>query len=175
MQQKQVINAGDWVKAHVSLFLADKSVADSTKTRGEHCVIRLGMGDFSEAFESQLIGEPLGETVRFSLPAVDAFGEHDAEQMHKMERSVFDAMATTSAAVGETKANEDPSNLEISEGLIVAFAQPNGGTVLGVVKAFDEQSVTVDFNHPLAGQTITFEIELLGIQPKSESKEDESC
>ena len=55
------------------------------------------------------------------------------------------------------------SELKLEEGMIVAFAQPNGAEVPGIVRSIAGDSVTVDFNHPLAGQTVIFDVEIVDV------------
>jgi FKBP-type peptidyl-prolyl cis-trans isomerase SlpA len=55
--------------------------------------------------------------------------------------------------------------MELSEGLMVSFQDAARTELPGVVKAFDDNQVTVDFNHPLAGKTLTFEVEIIDVKP----------
>ena len=54
-------------------------------------------------------------------------------------------------------------DLNLEEGMIVAFSQPDGSEVPGIVRSLAGDSVTVDFNHPLAGQTVIFDVEILDV------------
>ena len=55
--------------------------------------------------------------------------------------------------------------MELSEGLLVIFNDAASSEMPGIVKAFDDRQVTVDFNHPLAGRELTFEVEILEVKP----------
>jgi FKBP-type peptidyl-prolyl cis-trans isomerase SlpA len=55
-------------------------------------------------------------------------------------------------------------NMELSEGLLIIFNDAANTELPGVVKAFDDDQVTIDFNHPLAGKTLTFEVEILEVK-----------
>jgi FKBP-type peptidyl-prolyl cis-trans isomerase SlpA len=55
------------------------------------------------------------------------------------------------------------ADMELAEGLVISFADANQSELPGVVSSFDEQEVVVDFNHPLAGQTLAFKVEILSV------------
>ena len=57
------------------------------------------------------------------------------------------------------------AGMELSEGLMVSFQDAARTELPGVVKTFDDNQVTVDFNHPLAGKTLTFEVEIIDVKP----------
>jgi len=77
----------------------------------------------------------------------DAFGYPDEENIHSMPRSDF-----------------DPS-VKLEPGLIIEFTTPSGETTPGAITAVETDTVTVDFNHPLAGHNIRFEVEILDVKP----------
>ena len=54
--------------------------------------------------------------------------------------------------------------MPLSEGLLIIFQDAAKGELPGVVKAFDEQQVSIDFNHPLAGKPLTFEVEIIEVK-----------
>jgi len=130
------------VLADITIKLKDGSIADSTKASGKPSWLIMGDGSFSEAFEAYLIDKHVGDNLVFELPADDAFGASDPDQIHFMDISQF------------------PQDIELKEGAIIAFDQPDGGKVPGVIRNVQGGSVKVDFNHPLAGETIIFEIEI---------------
>ena len=130
------------VLADITIKLKDGSIADSTKTSGKPSWLVLGDGSFSTAFEEYLIDKTVGDNLVFELEAADAFGLSNPDQIHFMDISQF------------------PQDIELKEGSIIAFDQPDGGQVPGVIRSVEGGSVKVDFNHPLAGETIIFEIEI---------------
>ncbi len=139
------------VFAHISIFLSDGSVADSTKTTGKPSVIHIGTGSVSSAMEQQLISIPVGETRKFTLQASDAFGDVEPNLIHFMDLHQF------------------PADVKLEEGTVMAFDQPNGSQLPGIIREVQGHSVKVDFNHPLAGQAVTFEVELLSFDNPPES------
>jgi FKBP-type peptidyl-prolyl cis-trans isomerase SlpA len=56
------------------------------------------------------------------------------------------------------------ADLSIEEGMILAFAQPDGSEIPGIIRSVAGDSVTVDFNHPLAGQTVIFDVEIVDVK-----------
>jgi len=140
----QVITSSSEIIFHVTMKLSDGSAADSTKVNNKPAKLTLGDGSLSPAFEAKLIGLTANETTEFTLPASDAFGEVNPDNIYHLERSRFDA-----------------DSLEV--GAIISFEQQNGAELPGVVREIAGDSVTIDFNHPLAGQVVTFDIEILNV------------
>lgn len=131
---------------HFTIKLADGSVADSTQIHGKPAKLKMGDGSLTPNFEACLLGLNEGDSHRFELGPDDAFGPVNPNNIHHMERSRFAA------------------DMVLEEGAIVAFTQPNGTEIPGIVRDVAGESVTVDFNHPLAGQQVTFEVEILTVE-----------
>ncbi|MCH2057739.1 MAG: FKBP-type peptidyl-prolyl cis-trans isomerase [Thalassotalea sp.] len=131
--------------AHITMKLSDGSAADSTKVNNKPAIINMGDQSISPAFEAQLIGMKAGESKEFTLVAKDAFGDKNPDNIHFVDINKFDA--DTPAKVGS----------------ILTFTTP-GGEVPGMVTEVSGTSVTVDFNHPLAGQDVTFVIDIVEIE-----------
>ncbi|MFD2168094.1 FKBP-type peptidyl-prolyl cis-trans isomerase [Thalassotalea euphylliae] len=131
--------------AHITMKLSDGSAADSTKVNNKPAIINMGDQSISPAFEAELIGMQAGESKEFTLEAKDAFGEKNPDNIHYVDIAKFDA--DTPAKVGS----------------IITFTAP-GGEVPGMVTEVSGNSVTVDFNHPLAGQAVTFVIDVVEIK-----------
>jgi len=141
----QVIEKNSSIVAHITMKLSDGSAADSTKVNNKPAKINLGNNTISPAFEAEIIGLSVGDTKEFTLAAKDAFGETNPDNLHYVEKSRF---------------NEDaPAEV----GNIITFTQPGGVELPGMVKEISGDSVTVDFNHPLAGQEVTFVLEIVEI------------
>lgn len=129
---------------HFDLKLSDGSAADSTRVNNKPAKLRMGDGSLTANFEKCLLGLQAGDKKEFSLAAEDAFGLVNPDNIHHMDRSRFDA--------------------DISPGMIMAFSQPNGAELPGIIRDIAGDSVTVDFNHPLAGQSVVFAVEIIDIQ-----------
>lgn len=132
------------ILVHITMKLSDGSAADSTKVNNKPAKIIMGDNSISPAFEAELIGMSIGEKKEFTLAAKDAFGETNPDNIHYMDIDKFSA--------------EVPAQV----GNIITFSQP-GGELPGMIKEINGNSVTIDFNHPLAGQTVTFVIDLVDI------------
>jgi len=143
------IGAHSHLTLHYRLMLAERDVDIISTFGGKPATLQLGIGQLAEPLERCLIGLVEGERRRFSLPPGEAFGPRNPELLQRLSRSVFDAH-TTSGTVYEP-------------GDLVELPAPGGGRYAGVVKEISEQSVLFDFNHPLAGQAIDFEVEILGV------------
>lgn len=132
---------------HFTLKLTDGSTAESTRNNGKPALFRLGDGSLSNRLESHLIGLPVGGKAAFALDAEEAFGAVSPDLIQYFSRRDF-------AAAGEPEI-----------GAIMLFSAMDGNEMPGVIRAISGDSITVDFNHPLAGQTIHFDIEVLEIDP----------
>ena len=130
--------------AHITMKLADGSAADSTKVNKKPAKIIMGDASISPAFEAQLIDMSAGDSKEFTLAAADAFGEPLPENIHYMDIGKF--------------SEEAPAKV----GNIITFSQP-GGELPGMIKDVSGTSVTIDFNHPLAGQEVTFVIDVVEV------------
>ncbi|MBL1376854.1 FKBP-type peptidyl-prolyl cis-trans isomerase [Zobellella iuensis] len=130
---------------HFTIKLEDGSVADSTQLHGKPARLQMGDGSLTPNFEACLLGLEAGAKKRFELGPDDAFGAVNPDNIHHMERSRFAA------------------DMELEEGAILSFTQPNGAEIPGIVRGVAGDSVTVDFNHPLAGHNVTFEVEILAV------------
>lgn len=139
------------VLVHFTLKLEDGSMAESTRNNGKPALFSLGDGSLSEGLESHLLGLTVGEKKSFSLTADDAFGQSSPDLIQYFSRRDF------------TQAGEP----EI--GAIMLFSGMDGNEMPGVIREISGDSITVDFNHPLAGQTIHFEVEVLEIDPVLEA------
>ena len=118
---------------------------------GKPATLSLGTGELSPAVEACLVGLEEGVRSTFELPAGDAFGERKPEMQQWLARKVLTQMG-------------DPLET-YRAGDVVQFPTPDGqGQFAGVVlQVRDDQAVQFDFNHPLAGQPVTFEVQLIGV------------
>ena len=140
------ISPGSTVTLHLSLTLEDGTVADST-FEGEPFTFVMGDGTLVSGLELALYGLYPGDTQRLELTPEQAFGLRDPQHVHQMPRSAF------------------TENFKLAPGVIVGFETPEGEELAGAVLALDADSVTVDFNHPMAGHSITFEVEIIEVVP----------
>ncbi|MFC6439167.1 FKBP-type peptidyl-prolyl cis-trans isomerase [Bowmanella sp. JS7-9] len=140
-----VIGPGSQVVLHFDLKLTDGSAADSTRVHNKPAKLTMGDGNLTEGFERCLLGLKQGDKKEFTLTPEQAFGQPNPDNIHHMDRSRFGGDA--------------PAEV----GMIIAFTQPDGAEIPGIIRDVTGHSVTVDFNHPLAGQTVIFAVEILEV------------
>ncbi|MDT0501741.1 MULTISPECIES: FKBP-type peptidyl-prolyl cis-trans isomerase [unclassified Halomonas] len=139
------IDEGMEVTLHFTLKLEDGTVVDSTRDKAP-ATFQLGDGNLPPGFEHPMKGMSAGESATFEITPEHAFGQHNPQNIQRLKREDF---------------GEEP--LEI--GTVMSFADPAGGELPGVISAIEEEQVDVDFNHPLAGRTLTFEVEIIDVVP----------
>jgi len=135
---------GNTVKIHYTGTLADGSVFDTSQER-EPLQVVIGGGSLIPGFEKALLGMTEGDSKVVTIDADDAYGAPQADLIYKVER------------------NEIPSDISVDVDAILMATDSDGNDVRLMVRAVDEVSVTLDANHPLAGQDLTFDIELVEI------------
>lgn len=112
--------------------------------------LSLGTGELSPAVEQRLLGLEEGTHATFELPAGEAFGERNPEMQQWVAKALL-------AQLG------DPDE-QYHAGDVVQFPTPDGsGSYAGAVMETSDTAVRFDFNHPLAGQPVTFEVRLIGV------------
>jgi len=147
---RKTIVPGTQVTLHFSLLLADGREVDTTR-RGKPVTCVIGDGNLPPAFEQVLLGLQPADDAQFEIAASDAFGPRREENLRWFPKSRF-------------------AGMELEPGLVVSFAEP-GGELPGVVAVIGEESVQVDFNHPLAGQDLVFDVSIIAVGDHS-SPED---
>ena len=141
------------VLVHFTLKLEDGSTAESTRANGKPALFRLGDGSLSAALEQALLGLKAGESKQFTLAPEEAFGSVSPDLIQYFSRRDF----------------IDAGEPEV--GAIMLFTGMGGSEMPGVIREVSGDSITVDFNHPLAGHRIQFDIEVLEIDPALEAND----
>jgi FKBP-type peptidyl-prolyl cis-trans isomerase SlpA len=143
------IQAGSFLTLHYRL--AGPDGADVINTfGGKPATLSLGTGQLSPALESRLIGLAEGAHQAFDLPAGDAFGPRNPELLQRVRLSLLHEIGDADATYGP--------------GDVVQFPTPDGqGTYSGVVREQGPDWLLFDFNHPLAGHAVRFEVRVLGV------------
>ena len=118
---------------------------DSSYERNEPISFVLGSGQMISGFDTAVDGMSVGETKTVTLTPEEAYGDVNPEAKTTFPKSGF------------------PEGIEVKVGMRVPLRAPNGQTVIGFLTEEHEDTVTVDLNHPLAGQTLQFEIELVEV------------
>lgn len=146
MNEQTVIGDNSQVVMHFSIKLEDGSAADSSRVHGKPARFRMGDGNLTANFEKHLLGLQAGDEREFVLEPDEAFGQPLEANIYQLDRSKF--------------SDETPAEV----GSIIAFTQPDGRELPGIVRKVADNTVTIDFNHPLAGQRIVFAVEILSVE-----------
>jgi FKBP-type peptidyl-prolyl cis-trans isomerase SlpA len=129
---------------HFSLTLEDGTVAEDS-FNAEPLQFTMGDGSLNEGLELGLYGMQAGDEEILHMSPEQTFGFHDPDNIHEMARSDFDA------------------DMPLEEGMIIAFNTPAGDELPGMIKQVLTDTVTVDFNHPLAGHDLIYRVKILDI------------
>ena len=143
------VQAGSFLTLHYRLAGPAGDVINTFHEKP--ATLSLGAGELSPAMEERLIGLPEGAHTRFELAPGEAFGERNPDMIQWLARKELDAMG-------------DPQE-RYAVGDVIHLPTPDGqGQFAAVVQAVrDDGALRLDFNHPLAGQPVTFEVEVIGI------------
>lgn len=151
----ETVENGLFVSVEYKGTFGNGDVFDSSEG-GRPLEVLIGEGQVIKGFESAMMGMKLNEKKTFTLEPVDAYGDRDEELMHTFLRS------------------EVPPEMNPQEGETILLSTPDGEQIPAhIVEASDER-IVVDLNHPLAGETLTFEIEVVGIS-KTATQESHGC
>jgi FKBP-type peptidyl-prolyl cis-trans isomerase SlpA len=143
-----VVAAGSFLTLHYRLSGPAGDIINTFADKP--ATLSLGTGELSPAVEQRLLGLEEGTHATFDIPAGEAFGDRNAEMQQWVARTLL-------ARLG------DPDE-RYATGDVVQFPTPNGqGSYAGAVIASNDTAVQFDFNHPLAGQPVTFEVKLIGV------------
>ena len=143
---KYPISPESTVTLHLSLALEDGTVAETT-FEDEPLSFTMGDGTLVEGLELGLYGLKAGDRQRLVLQPEQAFGLHDPDKRHQLARADFSA------------------ELALEAGVIIGFDTPSGEELSGTIISLTDETVAVDFNHPLAGRVVVFEVEIIAVVP----------
>lgn len=138
------------VSLHYTLKDAAGAIID--RSDSEPLAYLHGHGHIVPGLERELTGKSSGEKLQVHVLPVDGYGEYDAARVAKVPREAF-------------------SNIpELREGMTLATRSRSGGHLEVVVKEIGPDAVTIDGNHPLAGQDLFFDIEIVEVRAASEEE-----
>ncbi len=150
------VTDGLYVLVEYTGTLENGDVFDTSKGR-QPLELQMGAGQLIPGFESALVGMSLNETKVFTLNPEDAYGPRDEERMVTFKRS------------------ELPPQLDPQVGQPIGMTSPDGQRFPAVIAKVDDAEVTVDINHPLAGQKLTFDIKVVGINEQATQQAGCGC
>ena len=140
------IGPGTKITLHFALQLDNGDMLASNFER-DPATFTVGDGNLLPGFEKALFGMLEGEHKTLVIKPEDGFGQRNPNNIQEIARSQFSP------------------DLELSEGLMLSFADAQKTELPGVVQRYDDEVVVVDFNHPLAGRDILFEVAIIKIEP----------
>ena len=139
------ISEGSKVELHFSVAIENGVEIDNTRSREEPVSLTMGDGSLLPGFEKALFGLRAGDRRTVSLPPDDAFGPWNSENIQKFDTIKFEQTPII--------------------GNMIEFEDKAKQSLFGVVKSVNEDITEIDFNHPLAGKDITFEVEIFKVTP----------
>ncbi|MFQ5837427.1 MAG: peptidylprolyl isomerase [Thermoplasmata archaeon] len=138
------VREGDKVRVHYKGTLEDGTVFDSSEG-GEPLEFEVGTGKIIEGFEKGIMGMEEGEERQLSVPPEKAYGPHRDDMVGKLPA-------------------EQTANLDVQPGSEIQVQTKQGEVIKARVIQVVEDGVIVDTNHPLAGETLNFEVKLIGLE-----------
>ncbi|SBS30897.1 FKBP-type 16 kDa peptidyl-prolyl cis-trans isomerase [Marinomonas spartinae] len=141
-----LVTADSRVTLHFELSLEDGQVVDSNFDQAPAQFV-FGDGNLLPAFEEVLIGMQAGDEASFVMSPEKAFGAHNENNIQRIPRSQF--------------------SMDLEEGMVVSFADAANNELPGVIAEIGDQDVTVDFNHPLAGRSLTYRVRVVAVEEAS--------
>lgn len=138
------VKTGDVVRIHYTGKLSDGTVFDSSEGR-EPLEFQVGAGQIIPGLDREVEGMNVGDADTVIVSAAEAYGAHDDQQVQVVPRSAV------------------PDTIELERGARLQAQTPDGQEIALTVVDFDDSQVTVDANHPLAGQDLTFEIKVMEV------------
>ncbi|MFW5825164.1 MAG: FKBP-type peptidyl-prolyl cis-trans isomerase [Marinobacter sp.] len=140
------IDQGTRVTLNFSLKFPDGQVIDSTFDK-QPATLEIGDENLPENFEAYLMGLKAGDRETFEVPPEKGFGQHNPSNIQTFKRHEFSA------------------DMVLEPGVMISFADARQSELPGVVSRVEGDQVDVDFNHPLAGRTLVFEVEIIDVEP----------
>ena len=151
----QKVETGLFVSIDYTGTLDNGEVFDSSEGR-QPLEVQMGTGSVIPGFESALMGMSLNETKTFTLSPQEAYGDRDPSRTHEFPRS------------------EIPEGMTPQVGQTLMLSTPQGQQLPARVDSIDETKVVFDLNHPLAGQSLTFDIKVVGIS-QTQTQQPAGC
>jgi len=139
------VKNGDRVKVHYIGTLNDGNEFDNSYKRGETLSFEAGSGQMIKGFDEAIMGMKIGDKKNVNIPYTDAYGEHDPNGLITVAKENF------------------PPDFKAVEGELIQGRSESGQPMNALVVEVQENDIILDLNHPLAGQDLNFEIELVEI------------
>lgn len=152
MSNLDTVAAGRVVSMQYTLTLDDGQIVD--KTEGEESLDYLhGAGNIVPGLEQALEGQSVGNALKVRVEPDQAYGAHSNEAVQDVDRSAF------------------PEDAQLEVGVTFQAMDQDGNPILGTITAMAGDQVTVDFNHPLAGKPLNFEVKIVAIRAATDEEQ----
>lgn len=143
-----IVTESAYLTLHYRLATADGTDIVTTFA-GNPATLMLGQGQLAPFLEQRLLGLPEGTHQTFELGPTEGFGPRNPDLIQAVSRATLDENSVPGA--------------DYKVGDLVDFAAPGGGRFAGVLREMRDESALFDFNHPLAGQPLQFEVKLISV------------
>ena len=140
------VNEGQTVSLHYIGTFDDGTKFDSSRDRGQPLTFQVGSGQVIPGFDTAVRSMTVGETQDVRIEAAEAYGETNPEAFQDVPRAIFDP------------------EMELVVDATVYGQQPDGSQMMARIVEFNDETVSLDLNHPLAGKPLNFNIELLTVE-----------
>ena len=140
-----IVQEGNTVEVHYVGTFEDGTEFDSSHSRGETISFEVGSGQMIAGFDSAVIGMSVGDVKDITLSPEDAYGPSNPEFVKTYPMTAF------------------PDEVQLSEGVSIAGQNELGQQMIAKVLKVNDDSVLLDFNHPMAGKVLNFNIEVVNI------------
>lgn len=140
------VESGNTVSVHYRGTFTDTGEEfDSSYNRGESLTFKVGSGQMISGFDTGVVGMEIGEKKKIEVPPQEGYGFRNLDAIQEVDKNQF------------------PDDFSFSIGSIVQGTDPEGQNITAKIMSEQKDTVTLDFNHPLAEKTLCFEVELLSI------------
>ena len=147
------VKNGQKVKVHYVGTFDDGNEFDNSRARQEPISFEVGSGEMIPGFDSAILGMNIGETKKIEILPLEGYGLKREELVQEVPNNAF------------------PPDMNLEVNALVQGKDPNGNPFMARVEAINSDTVTLDFNHPMAGKKLNFEIELLEVVDQSGDEE----
>ncbi|MGO1749404.1 MAG: FKBP-type peptidyl-prolyl cis-trans isomerase [Marinobacter sp.] len=138
------------VTLHFALKFESGEVIDSTFDK-DAAILEIGDESLPENFEAYLVGMKAGDKASYQVSPEKAFGQRNPNNLQTFKRHEFSA------------------DMVLEPGVVISFADARQQELPGVVSRVEGDEVEVDFNHPLSGRTLTFDVEIIDVEPAGQT------
>jgi len=150
------VEKGNKIKVEYEGKYEDGTMFDSSKAHGQPLEFVVGSGMVVAGFDNAVVGMNEGDEKEFTIEPAEAYGEKREELQQKVPRDML------------------PKEQEPKVGMVLMVGTPDGRQAPVKILSVDDESITIDLNHPLAGKKLTFKIKVISIEKGATSETGES-